>query len=90
MKQDEKMEIHSLRHRDNFEHFPTSRRIPRDKGTITVVQGFPQARCPKCGRITSLRTCYGCLNVMCQECLDEHGGSCITQPPKPEATHDPR
>ena len=35
------------------------------------------AKCPKCGRITTLRVCYGCKEVMCEECLIEHQISCL-------------
>ncbi len=36
-----------------------------------------KARCPKCAKITTIRTCYFCLKFMCIECLEEHGGFCL-------------
>lgn len=35
------------------------------------------AKCPKCGRITSIRVCYGCKELMCEECLIEHQIVCL-------------
>lgn len=54
-------------------------RIPRDR--TDYPPGWPHipiphigvfAKCPKCGRITSLRICYTCKEIMCYECLTEH------------------
>ena len=35
------------------------------------------AKCPKCQKITSIRTCYGCKELMCEECLLEHQVKCL-------------
>lgn len=35
------------------------------------------AKCPKCGRITNIRTCYGCKELMCEDCLIEHQIICL-------------
>ena len=35
------------------------------------------AKCPKCQRVTSIRVCYGCKELMCEECLLEHQIICL-------------
>jgi len=35
------------------------------------------AKCPKCNRIKSLRVCYGCQEIMCENCLTEHQIACL-------------
>lgn len=39
--------------------------------------GVIRAKCPKCGRITSIRVCYGCKELMCEDCLIEHQVVCL-------------
>lgn len=41
------------------------------------------AKCPKCGRITSIRTCYGCKELMCEDCLLEHQITCLRKEATP-------
>lgn len=35
------------------------------------------AKCPKCNRVTTLRICYGCKEIMCEVCLKEHQIICL-------------
>jgi hypothetical protein len=42
-----------------------------------IDRGIVRAKCPKCGRITSIRVCYGCKELMCEECLIEHQIGCL-------------
>jgi hypothetical protein len=71
--------IQGFRSRDEDE-FPFSRK-PRDKFPnypfIINNNNYIEAKCPKCGRITSIRTCYGCKELMCEECLIEHQIICL-------------
>lgn len=40
-----------------------------------IVVPHVMGRC-KCERITQLRSCYNCHELMCLECLAEHGVEC--------------
>jgi len=40
-------------------------------------RNYFEAKCPKCGRITTIRTCYGCKELMCLDCLTEHQMICL-------------
>ena len=46
-------------------------------GGILTEQNGVFAKCPKCNLITSIRVCYGCKELMCQECLTEHQVRCL-------------
>lgn len=35
------------------------------------------AKCPLCGTVRTLRVCYGCKAIMCEECLPEHQIVCL-------------
>jgi hypothetical protein len=53
-------------------------RKPRDIPYPYILDGTAiRAKCPKCGRITSIRVCYGCKELMCEECLLEHQIVCL-------------
>jgi len=39
--------------------------------------GFYQAVCPQCKKVTTIRTCQSCRQLMCEECLMEHEGECL-------------
>lgn len=64
-----------FRHRDRIPRepqWPNSLNIP-----FVIDRGAIRAKCPKCGRITSIRTCYGCKELMCEDCLKEHQIVCL-------------
>ena len=62
--------IHELRHvLPGWPHLPPY---------LTTKDGL-FAKCPKCGRITSIRVCYGCKELMCNECLTEHQITCLRE-----------
>jgi hypothetical protein len=70
-------DIYSLIAKDRLpKDFPFPEDMPfppwiiRDRGTL-------RAKCPKCGRITSVRVCYGCQELMCEDCLKEHQIICL-------------
>ena len=80
--------MNDLIDRDLTKYPPPNTRIPRDNPygiPYTIDRGIPRAKCPKCGRITTIRTCYGCRELMCQDCLTEHQIICLH---KPEDSHD--
>ncbi len=66
--------IKELVHKDNsFE------RIPKTNPSMGVPLDWSGqfAKCPKCGRITNIRVCFGCKGLMCEECLPEHQLVCL-------------
>lgn len=55
------------------------RKYPDEPGSNyphVISKDTVMAKCPKCGRITEIRTCYGCKGLMCYDCLTEHQVGC--------------
>ena len=44
--------------------------LPDRHGNIFAV-------CPKCRRVKNIRICYGCRQLMCEDCLTEHQVGCL-------------
>jgi hypothetical protein len=67
---------------------PKDYRIPKDSREknpypfpviIPTTKDKIHAKCPKCNRITNIRICYGCKELMCEECLKEHQIGCFAK-----------
>jgi len=56
---------------------------PYNPAFLPTTEDGLQAKCPLCGRITSIRICYGCKALMCEECLTEHQVKCLHQEKRP-------
>lgn len=67
----QRIEKQSLRPKISGEPIPDW--IPH---TIHNVTGI-FAKCPNCNRITAIRVCYGCKELMCENCLAEHQINCL-------------
>jgi hypothetical protein len=69
----------SLRPKDEWERKPKEWPYNPDKLPPWLVDTGKGifAKCPKCGKITTIRTCYGCKELMCEECLTEHQITCL-------------
>jgi hypothetical protein len=72
----------SLRRKDEYFRVPKNPPLYPDNGLPPWLVKTPTgifARCPLCGQITTIRTCYGCQNVMCDKCLKEHQITCLRE-----------
>jgi hypothetical protein len=76
----ERIEKHGLRAKLPFE----PGYIPPYPFPTIVFKDRIWAICPLCNRLTTLRTCYGCHKIMCEDCLIEHQMTCLHKKPKNE------
>lgn len=68
--------MYGLRHKDSYFRIPKESPSKLPPWLTNSPNGI-FAKCPKCQRITTIRTCYGCKELMCEDCLTEHQIVCL-------------